>query len=207
MITCDECGKQLKNTQGLNGHYRFAHRLKSPRSTERVPLRHAELATVGQLEELRAETLEQLELAGEELRAGTGSLVSAAAELRRQLGAAPSAEQRQDLAHGPGLCDSGQCAPCRDYRKVQGPVVWKQAQKAAGDEIAAACEWAGVTSAWNVTVEAVLAYRAKKQGGADPAPLDALASLAQGALDPEPDALTTLMASDPEPRPGWPKPL
>jgi len=189
MITCNECGKQLKNTQGLNGHYRFAHKLNSPRSSERVPIRHAELATLGQLEELRAETHELLEQVGEQLRAA--SLVPV-----------ESAEHRQVLDdHGSGLCDSGQCAPCRDYRKVQAPVVWKLAQEALTGEIVAACEWADVIPAWRPVAEAVVAHRAHKlglvEGTEDPEPLDALQSLARGAPDPEPDALTTIMA-DPQ---------
>jgi len=202
MITCDECGKQLKNTQGLNGHYRFAHKLNSPRSTERVPIAHATLATVGQLEELRAETVEQLAHVGEELKAKATSLVSAAAELLQQLG---SAEQRQvDPAHGPGLCASGQCARCRDYRKGQGPVVWKQAQKALTDEIVAACEWAGVPGGWN---EAVVAYRVHKDGGGDAEDVSSqttMASLVEAMKDPEPlpadsetlDALESITLGD-----------
>jgi len=223
MVTCNECGKQLKNTQGLNGHYRWAHKLNSPRSSERVPIRHAELATVGQLEELRttvgqleelrADTLEELELASEELRAGTASLVSVAAELRGQLlKPAPAVEQRRELAHAPrkdeahppGLCDSGHCAPCRASRKEHGAVVKKQVEKATWDEIDAACKRAGATAtaARDVMAASVRVYSAEKKGvKVDPADLAAIEAyrLAQGAPDPEPDALTTIMAPDPDP--------
>jgi len=221
MVSCTQCGRELKNAQGLRGHLQFAHKISSSRSGD-AGVERATLATVAQLEELRAATIEELELAGEQLRAATVSLLSAVAQLPQH-----SAEQRQVLEgsdHSPGLCDSGQCARCRDYRKGQGPVVWRQGRKILVEEIDTACEWAGVASARTVVAEAVLAYRAKKQGGPDPEPLDALASLAQGApdpeplddsepldalaslaqgaldSDPEPDALTTLLAPDPEPR-------
>jgi len=216
MVTCEQCGKQLKNPQGLRGHLQFAHKIPSPRSGD-AAVEHATLATVAQLEELRAATVEQLAQAGEQLRAATASLVSAAAGLPKQLG---SAEQRQviegsDLVHGPGLCGSGQCAPCRDSRKVYGPVVWRQARKALLQEIDVACEKAGVTAERNHVAQAVLAHRAKQQGEVDPEPLDALTTvmapdpesvaLATASPDPEPDALATIMASDPVPlRPEWP---
>ena len=231
MVACEQCGKRLKNAQGLRGHLQWAHKISSSRSGD-AAVERATLATVAQLEELRAETIAGLEQGGDELRAACASLLSAVEKLG-------SAEQRQVLEgsdHGPGLCGSGQCAPCKASRKTYGLVVWKQAQQALTGEIVAACEWAGVTPAWRPVAEAVVAHRAHKhgvvedvpsrttmaslggaedpgldalqslaQGAPDPG-LDALASLAQGAPDPEPDALTTIMAPDPERRSRWPEP-
>lgn len=212
MVTCEQCGKELKNNQGLKGHYQYAHRMASPRSAERVPTHHAELATVAQLEELRADAIEELEVAGEQLRAATASLMSAIAGLPGQVG---SAEQRQELAHAPGLCKSGQCAPCRSSRKDYGAVVFRQGRKMLLEEIDSACEWAGEITVRNVVTNVMIAYRAKKQPGVDLEPLDFL-DLMAGALDPasidgaadpetdgdapEADALTTISAPDPEPR-------
>ncbi len=80
MVTCEQCGKQLKNTQGLRGHYQYAHKMASPRSAERID--HQALATVehvGQLgEKLRAEAKE-LEAAIRDV------LMPAAQELRWDL--------------------------------------------------------------------------------------------------------------------------
>lgn len=81
------------------------------------------------------------------------------------------AELRQEIEgleakiiHGPGLCSNGQCAPCKNSRSLYGAQVWNQANKAAMEEIDAACKQEGVTEARNVVAEAVVAYRAKKQG-------------------------------------------
>ena len=46
MVTCDLCGRQFKNTQGLRGHKTFVHDNGSPSSTSVAPADAEELNEV-----------------------------------------------------------------------------------------------------------------------------------------------------------------
>jgi len=66
MVTCDECGKELKNRAGLYGHVRMKHQLKQASLAQRNPeaLAKEVLEFFGHRYKVRSATTQELTLFG-----------------------------------------------------------------------------------------------------------------------------------------------
>lgn len=60
MVTCELCGKEVKNTQALGGHYRFAHQQERSKPEQASFLAPRTLATEEQLEQMAEQLREEV---------------------------------------------------------------------------------------------------------------------------------------------------
>ena len=52
MVACELCGKEVKSTQGLSGHYRFVHQLERSASQSALSITEQGSAAGEQVEQL-----------------------------------------------------------------------------------------------------------------------------------------------------------